>query len=387
MHYHQLFMLSVLAAAPFHNLAKSLAPPWDDIRAKHSWNAVPPNWETLGHPPAGTTIDLHIALKPHHENALIDALYKVSVPGSPEHVLSNPPPRTMYSHVPLLCCRYGAHLSKEQVFQLVAPHPDTLKLVNSWLEHHDVPSSSISTTHGGSWLKITGVPVSKANELLGASYQVYRHTGTNDTTILRTIGYALPAVLHKYVQTVVPTTYFTSPRTLWQTPVPRNRSVGATVDMGSREPSNLTVLSSRNDENEIGITPSKLRLLYRTFAYVPTATHRNVLGLLNEYPSQADLREFMTECRSDAVDAAYTVVQINGGEYDQSHPSKEANLGVQYGQAMTYPTPLVFYSLGGRLLAKPGSNEPDKGDQWREWLEYLNNQPNAPQTIAVPTRS
>jgi tripeptidyl-peptidase-1 len=106
----------------------------------------PAQWETLGHPPAGTTLNLHFALKPQHEDALIDALYEVSVPGSPKHVLSNTPPRTVYSRVPLLRCRYGAHLSKEQVAQLVAPHPNTLELINAWLEHHHVPSSSISTT-------------------------------------------------------------------------------------------------------------------------------------------------------------------------------------------------------------------------------------------------
>ncbi len=89
---HQISVLSVLSvlfilAAPLPNFAKPLAPPWDDIRVKHTWNTVPHNWEALGHPPAGTTIDLHLALKPHHENALTAALYEVSVPRSPKHVL------------------------------------------------------------------------------------------------------------------------------------------------------------------------------------------------------------------------------------------------------------------------------------------------------------
>src|SRR6266702_3873760 len=128
-----------------------------------------------------------------------------------------------YSPVPLLRFRYGAHLSKEQVAELVAPHQDTLELVHTWLEHHGVPSSSISTSHGGGWLTITGVPVSRADELLCASYQLYKHTGTNETeVILRTVGYALPAALHTHVQTIAPTTHFASPRTLLQTP--RNRS-------------------------------------------------------------------------------------------------------------------------------------------------------------------
>jgi len=95
MRWQQFSVLSVLTAAPLRNFAKPLASPWDDIRVKHIWDTVPHNWETLGHPPAGTTIDLHFALTPHHENALIDALYGVSDPRSPKHVLSNSPPHRM----------------------------------------------------------------------------------------------------------------------------------------------------------------------------------------------------------------------------------------------------------------------------------------------------
>src|SRR6202167_2258368 len=119
----------------------------------------------------------------------------------------------LYSPVPLLRFRYGVHLSKEQIAELVAPHQHSLELVHSWLEHHRVPSSSISISHGGGWLSITGVPVRQANELLCASYQIYRQTGTNETNAtLRTVSYALPVALHVHVQTVAPTTYFGSPR-------------------------------------------------------------------------------------------------------------------------------------------------------------------------------
>lgn len=58
------------------------------MRTKHSWNAVPKNWESLGYPPNGTLIDLYVGLKPYRENALIEALYEVSDPNNPRHVLS-----------------------------------------------------------------------------------------------------------------------------------------------------------------------------------------------------------------------------------------------------------------------------------------------------------
>ncbi|KAH8982183.1 subtilisin-like protein [Lactarius hatsudake] len=352
---HQLYVISVLALVPLANIAMPLTPSWDDLRVKHTWGAVPPNWDSLGHPSAGTTIDLHFALKPHHENAVIDALYEVSDPKSP---------------------KYGAHLSKEQVAQLVAPHTETLELINSWLEHHGVPSSTMSMTHGGSWLTLTGVLVSRANELLGASYQLYRPTGTNDTVILRTVGYALPAVLHAHVQTVVPTTYFTSMRTRQQTR--RRGSLEATRDMASR-----SVLRSRDDH---GITPSVLRSLYRTTAYVPAATDQNVLAVasfVEDYPSPADLTTFMREYRTDSAGATFSVVQINGGGYDPSNPGVEANQNVQYAQAIAYPTPLIFYSTGGEESYDLDTNEPAPGDPFLEWLNYVLRQERVPQTISI----
>jgi len=56
-------------------------------------------------------------------------------------------------------------------------------------------------THSGGWLTISKVPPPQANTLLGASYQVYRHTET-DPIILHTTSYALPTVLHEYGETV-----------------------------------------------------------------------------------------------------------------------------------------------------------------------------------------
>ncbi|KAF8261716.1 Pro-kumamolisin, activation domain-containing protein [Lactarius quietus] len=88
------------------------------------WDTIPARWESPGPLSTASTIDLRITLDPHRETALVDALYEVSDSKHP---------------------KYGSHLSKEQVAELVAPHPDTLALVQSWLKHHGVPPSSISS--------------------------------------------------------------------------------------------------------------------------------------------------------------------------------------------------------------------------------------------------
>jgi tripeptidyl-peptidase I len=321
-----LSVLSILTAVTL-GLANPAVSLWDDMRVKHAWATAPERWDCLGHPPAGTTIDLRIALKPHHEDALVNALYEVSDPKHPKYVsipssmfsssrtCSNIPPR-----------RYGAHLSKEEVAKLVAPHPDTLELVTSWLARHGVPSTSVSITHGGNWLTIPAVPLDQANTLLGASYQLYRHVETNET-VLRTIGYALPNALFGHIQTVAPTTYFGSPRALRQTS--KVRTNGPTLPQGDLElqkelanansPSLLELCSTI-------ITPSCLRAMYNTSTYEPSATAQNQLGIagyLGEFASQQDLKEFMLLFRADAARADFTVEQVNGGGNDQSNPGAE----------------------------------------------------------------
>ncbi|KAI9457106.1 hypothetical protein BJY52DRAFT_1378901, partial [Lactarius psammicola] len=107
--------------------------------------------------------------------------------------------------------RYSVHLSKEQVAELVIPHPATLKLVNSWPRHRGVRFSSVSVIHEGRTLKFTGVSTTQANALLDASYRLYGHVKANET-IVRTSTSRFP-LRCMATRRLVPTTYL-APRTL-----------------------------------------------------------------------------------------------------------------------------------------------------------------------------
>ncbi len=48
-----------------------------------------------------------------------------------------------------------------------------LEFANAWLEHHGVLPSTVSMKRGSSWLTLIGVPVSRANDLLSTSCQLY----------------------------------------------------------------------------------------------------------------------------------------------------------------------------------------------------------------------
>ena len=249
------------------------------------------------------------------------------------------------------------------------PHPDTRQLINAWLKYHGIRPSSISTTHGGAWLTVTDVLVSQANQLLGASYHLYRNSNTNDT-IIRTVGYALPAMLHKHIQMVAPTTYFTSKRVAQQEP--RRLSIGEVPAQPHSGSGNLsTALASRANE----VWPEYLYWLYDTEEYVLSATEQNrlaVLGLQDQYPSQRDLTRFMEYSSADAIIAP---IQVNNGPNNPHYPSKQANTDIQYAAAMAFATQIIFYSTGGDLA----------DDSFLHWFAHILNpeQPNIPQTISI----
>ncbi|KAF8257525.1 Pro-kumamolisin, activation domain-containing protein, partial [Lactarius quietus] len=363
MRYYCIFILSILAAVLLGSLAKNPSSSWDDKRTKHSWNAVPKNWESLGRPPLSTTIDLYITLKPRSENALINVLYNVSTPDHPEHVLYFFP--HPWTHI------YGEHLSKEQVAELVAPHSRTLKLVKSWLKHNGIPSSDV-TTQGGNTLMLKAVPVTKANSLLDASYQLYRHVESHET-IVRTVGYGLPAALHEHVRTVVPTTAFVPSLKQWQTP--HNISGGATtVPVESALGQPTTMLSNRDDVAEV--EPNMLRWMYGTALYTPIMPKRNVVaivGAIGDSPNRAYLKVFMQNYRADAVSASFIDSEINPGPNNQ--PNARSDVNIQYLEAFVFPT-IVGYYVTGR--------GPSGEDDWfMNWLRYLVSQSALPQTIGA----
>jgi tripeptidyl-peptidase-1 len=229
-------------------------------------------------------------------------------------------------------------------------------------------------THGGNSLKLTGVPISRANDLLGASYQVYRHITANET-IVRTTGYAIPVVLQELVQTVVPTTSFDYPQTHFRSA--HKDFDGAEVrqnDEASGEP-----VAGPMSRNVIDVTtPSVLKWLYSTWVYAPAARSKSILGIvgfLRQYASRQDLMLFMKNYRPDGADATFNVLLINNGAYNLRNPGFEANLDMQYAQGIAYPIQHVFYSSG---LGPSGT-----GDWYNSFLEQIIINPLIPQTLSI----
>ena len=106
---------------------------------------IPHNWIDLGRAPPARLIPLRIALPQTRFNELERHLYETS---DPYHV------------------RYGQHLLKEQVEELVKPPPHSVHAVDAWLTQYGITGEEmIRRSPAGDWITVT-VPVIVAEEML-----------------------------------------------------------------------------------------------------------------------------------------------------------------------------------------------------------------------------
>ena len=104
----------------------------------------PRGWVKHSQPSPDHYITLRIGLPQPNFHVLEKNLYEVS---DPDHE------------------RYGQHLSKSEVEALVAPHPESLHLVNEWLGTFGVDEDSLVRSPAKDWVTLK-VPVSLAEKML-----------------------------------------------------------------------------------------------------------------------------------------------------------------------------------------------------------------------------
>lgn len=327
---------------------------------------IPHGWVQESRAPSTYPLKLRIGLPQPNFQLLEDALYKVS---DPTHE------------------QYGQHLSKEEVDALVAPHPESVESVDAWLASHGFGTDSDEhiKSDAEDWVTLHGITVEKAEKMLDCTYHVFYHPET-DQRMVRTLSYGVPSHLVPHIDVIQPTTMFAKPR-----------AAKATFHFDSVSETELAkgLVSTSSVQGVVApscnttITPACLKDLYGTTGYVPLNNTGNKLGIagyLEEYANYADIAQFYGQFLPEAKNGPFfSFVSVNGGINNQSEPGGEADLDVEYGGALSYPIPNVYYSTAGRppfkpdiLIGNDNSNEP-----YLEWLEYLLSHPNPPQVVTT----
>ncbi|KAG2343675.1 subtilisin-like protein [Suillus weaverae] len=350
------FAAALASATPFEGYQQ---------KVKESIHGPPDGWYMYAPAPKHHMLELKIALPQPKFPELEQHLWEVSDP----------------SHA-----RYGAHLSKEEIEALMAPHPETVDVVRKWLALHGLAEENITRSSANDWVTIR-VPVGLAEEMLTTDYHVYKHAQTGES-IIRTTSYSLPEILHDHVDLIQPTTMFARFKAFKSTLHWTNH-----MRPTDSSPSGSTITGPAGNQVDAScnstITVSCLRQLYNAVDYNTSATNGNALGItgyLNESTNNIDLQQFYQLQSPSAYGSNYTFVSIHDGENNQSYGAAglEANLDTQFGFGLTWPTPRTFYSTGSEppfdsdLITESNTNEP-----YSYWLEYILSQDTIPQSIST----
>jgi tripeptidyl-peptidase I len=266
-----LAVVSYATPTPNHPVALDFFGP---MTTKHAWTEIPAQWNHLGPAPDSHTIRLRIGLKQANIDSLVRQLYEVS---DPAHE------------------RYGKHLTKDQVEELVRPASESVKMVENWLIAHGLdinsPECAMQKSPAGDWVNLN-VPVRLAEQMLNTEYNVYQHKRDASNRVVRALSYSLPRSLHDHVDVITPTTMFGTMRSMRSKVFvqPAVHAPGPEIEEGRMimGPAGIAVSSSCNR----AITPTCLMQLYGTSGYIPASTSKNsigVAGYLEEYASYADL--------------------------------------------------------------------------------------------------
>ncbi|KIJ37427.1 hypothetical protein M422DRAFT_260099 [Sphaerobolus stellatus SS14] len=317
---------------------------------KESFNPAK-EWVKL-HPAAQDhEITLRISLAQPQFDELERHLYAVSDPDSP---------------------RYGQHLSKEHVEELAAPHPEGLAAVNNWLYSHGFDVNDLARSPSKDWVKIK-TTIQKAELMLNTTYHMWKNSKT-DEALVRTTSWSVPDFLDTHIDLVHPTTMFRSiqPRAATfrlSTAAPGKGAVSQVPSAGPQ-----AVDPSCNHT----ITPTCLLQLYNAIDYKVQAAKKGnqiaIASYLEQFANIADLTQFYTLLRPEAVNSSFTVVSINGGENNQTldQAGAEADLDTQYAFGLTFPTPATVFTTGGMPPFIPDEGETtDTNEPYLNFLDFV----------------
>lgn len=284
---------------------------------------VPRGWTRLSDAPPYHTLKLRIALQQPNTALFERTLYEVSDP----------------SHA-----KYGQYLSRDALSALMAPRAESISVVLSWLRAAGIPDSKVE--NDGEWVNLK-VSVREASSLLDADFGVWAHDGTNVKKV-RALKYSVPEEVAEHITMVAPVIRFGQIRT--------ERDHIFDVVSANEEVTAFTIPPQALNVTACNatITPECLRALYNVGSYEADPSKKSLFGVcgyLEQWAKYDQLELFTHTYAPYAEEANFSAVGINGGVNKQGNTTEndiEANLDIQYSVALSYKTPITYYSTGGR---------------------------------------
>jgi tripeptidyl-peptidase-1 len=194
--------------------------------------------------------------------------------------------------------RYGQHLKRDELKDLIKPEAESSAAVLSWLGESGVAPADIK--NDGEWINFVA-PVSTAEKMMATTFKIYQNLVRKDVKKIRALHYSVPVAIRAHIDMIQPTTRFgqLKPQTVH------------IIDKEVVGPSTLAVNQTCNTR----ITPDCLKELYNfaDFKADPKApTLIGVNGFLEEYARFKDFASFATQFAPWAVGSNFTWTSVNG---------------------------------------------------------------------------
>ncbi|KAF3491078.1 tripeptidyl-peptidase 1 [Arthroderma uncinatum] len=315
---------------------------WQVPKVVEHLDSTPEGWRKIGAADPSAIIDFWLAIERENPEDLYTAIYDVSTPGH---------------------ARYGKHLNREELDDLLRPRAETSEGIISWLTTGGVSPQGIRDE--GDWIRFS-TNVKTAEKLMNTQFHVFKDD-LSDVSRIRTLEYSVPASISAHVQMIQPTTLFGRQK-------PQNSLIirPLTKDLESMSVEEFAASNCRSL-----VTTACLRELYGLGDRVTQARDDNILGVsgfLEEYAQYRDLELFLSRFEPSAKGFNFSEGLIAGGKNTQggSGSSTEANLDMQYVVGLSHKAKVTYFSTAGRGPLIPDLSQPSQASNSNEpYLEQL----------------
>ena len=195
--------------------------------------------------------------------------------------------------------RYGQHLKRHELRDLVKPRAESTATVMEWLAMSGVEERDVH--NDGEWISFHA-PVKRAEEMMSTSFKIYQSTARPDVKRIRSLSYSVPRAVVGHIDTIQPTVRFGHIRA--------ERS-----NVFIQEEVQFSVAALNTTQCNAAVTPACLADLYNYASYKvdPKASVTiGVNGFLKQYARYADYDLFVAKFSPSAVGSNFSFTSVNG---------------------------------------------------------------------------
>jgi tripeptidyl-peptidase-1 len=183
--------------------------------------------------------------------------------------------------------RYGQHLKRDELKDLIKPREESTAAVLSWLEESGVHA-----------------PVERAESMMDTSFKVYQNEVRPGVKRIRSLSYSVPRAVRDHIDLIQPTTRFGQIRT-----------EGSNVLTQEDVPFSVASADAVDSSCDTTVTPACLRNLYNFADYnvsTKVAVKLGVTGYLEQYARYADLKQFTDKFSPFAKGSNFSFTSVKG---------------------------------------------------------------------------